>query len=161
MNITVSKIERANYDNLVSIYERQRQYHYNIAEQQYKGDFEKVSIEDFKRYTKSANELVLVVEDEDRQESDYIGFLAIHEMRIYEEDIAFIDDLFVDKEYRCNNIGILLLQNAISWVREIGLKRIYVQVIKGNESALRFYERYDFHLQKCNNQVYQLYRDLD
>ena len=55
-----------------------------------------------------------------------------------------VDSLFVDEAYRGHGIGSALLGRAMQWFAERGTKSVIVEVIAGNDEAVRFYERRGF-----------------
>jgi ribosomal protein S18 acetylase RimI-like enzyme len=55
-----------------------------------------------------------------------------------------IDSIFVESDYRRNGIGDHLINSALGWLKEQGVKKIIVQVMVGNEEAQPFYNRHGF-----------------
>jgi len=55
-----------------------------------------------------------------------------------------IDSIFVADEYRHHGMGKVLMAHAMDWLKALGAAPIVVDVLAGNEEALRFYEQFDF-----------------
>lgn len=60
----------------------------------------------------------------------------------------YIDDLCVDEQYRGRHIGTLLCEYAVNYAKENGFDNITLNVWANNESALKFYEKFGFAVQK-------------
>jgi ribosomal protein S18 acetylase RimI-like enzyme len=55
----------------------------------------------------------------------------------------YLEDIIVTTEYRCRGIGKMLMDKPIEEAREKGFKLITWQVLEWNESAIRFYKKYN------------------
>ena len=60
------------------------------------------------------------------------------------KDILFVDDLIVNKDYRRNGIGKLLLQNATNYAIDKNCETIELVSYITNENSHRFYESNGF-----------------
>lgn len=60
----------------------------------------------------------------------------------------YIDDLCVDEQYRGRHIGTLLCEYAVNFARKSGFDNITLNVWEKNTSALKFYEKFGFGVQK-------------
>lgn len=56
-------------------------------------------------------------------------------------NILFVDDLIVNKDYRSKGIGNLLLQNAINYAKEKKCETIELKSYISNEKSHKFYEK--------------------
>jgi GNAT superfamily N-acetyltransferase len=74
----------------------------------------------------------LVVDDE-REIRGYVGLTAQDE-----HGIAWVGDLVVDRVWRRQGLGTMLLQAAVQWSRENDLRRLVVEVPTKNYPAIRF-----------------------
>ncbi|WP_263382784.1 GNAT family N-acetyltransferase [Granulicella arctica] len=61
---------------------------------------------------------------------------------------AWIDDLWVLREYRGRGIGKLLLEHAEAEIAARGSDVMRLRVVKSNTNAVRFYERYGWHVER-------------
>jgi putative acetyltransferase len=52
--------------------------------------------------------------------------------------------LMVDAEHRRRGIGRILLEEAVAWAREAGVRKLELHVFPWNEPALRLYESFGF-----------------
>jgi diamine N-acetyltransferase len=64
---------------------------------------------------------------------------------ISEDRVGEIDSLFVDDGYRGRGVGTELTRRAIAWLDEMKVAAKVVSVLSGNDEALAFYQRFDFH----------------
>jgi GNAT superfamily N-acetyltransferase len=53
--------------------------------------------------------------------------------------VGIVEDVIVDKRFRCRNIGTLLIERIIAWSREQGLSRLQLLADRENHQALNFY----------------------
>ncbi|MBN1267122.1 MAG: GNAT family N-acetyltransferase [Anaerolineales bacterium] len=58
--------------------------------------------------------------------------------------IGEIDSLYIQKEYRGDNLGRKLTEKALSWLNKFECDEIYVYVAEGTEPVLPFYETLGF-----------------
>ncbi|MCL5008597.1 MAG: GNAT family N-acetyltransferase [Candidatus Marsarchaeota archaeon] len=79
-----------------------------------------------------------------------VGFTIALALKPYGEEAAIfkrpqkrgeITDIYIDSEYRGNNIGARLMETAESYLKEIGCKEIIVGVFAPNKNAREFYKR--------------------
>ena len=55
-----------------------------------------------------------------------------------------VDSIFVDEMHRGSGVGYHLMDLAMQWLMKMQASPIVVDVLAGNEGALRFYERFKF-----------------
>ncbi len=67
----------------------------------------------------------------------YPGFSTWTGRRLY------LEDIYVEPEYRRSGIGKLLFKALIERTHELGFRGMDWQVVDWNESAIRFYEHYE------------------
>ncbi|MDO8498089.1 MAG: GNAT family N-acetyltransferase [bacterium] len=58
--------------------------------------------------------------------------------------VADLENLVVDGKFRSQGIGKELVDSFTSWAKEIGAKRISVNIFSGNEKGMKFYKREGF-----------------
>lgn len=79
-------------------------------------------------------------------ESSPIGYLAIcigYSLELGGND-AFIDEVYVQPEYRGRGLGGRLLQQAVALAPELGIRALHLEVDRGNEPAQRLYAALEF-----------------
>jgi len=95
-----------------------------------------------KVYNNEDNKLFVAVDNE------IIGYIFIkisnpvQNAELYKE--AFIDAIYVDENNRNKGIASSLLEKAKEYSKEIGAKKISINVIKDNEVALKLYYKLGF-----------------
>lgn len=53
--------------------------------------------------------------------------------------VGLVEDVIVDRRFRCRNVGTLLIEGIIAWSREQGLTRLQLLADRENHLALNFY----------------------
>ncbi len=71
----------------------------------------------------------------------YVGFCLTTLDRAGE---GSIDSFLVADEYRGKGIGVRLFQQALDWLDAEGAADVKLNVLPGNEKAIRFYHRFGF-----------------
>jgi RimJ/RimL family protein N-acetyltransferase len=102
------------------------------------------TVNDERRYLRAIrrypNAAVFVAEDE----GAIVGRLSIardqHPASAHVADLG----LMVAASHRRRGIGTGLLDAAVAWARESGVKKLELHVFPWNEAAIRLYERYGF-----------------
>ena len=77
----------------------------------------------------------------DKDINELVGYCV---STISKDHIGEVDSIFVEEYCRRMGIGDNLMKRAIAWMREKSVSRIVVEVITGNDDALKFYGRYGF-----------------
>jgi RimJ/RimL family protein N-acetyltransferase len=102
------------------------------------------SLADERRYLKSvqrnADAAVFVAEED----GHVVGRLSLardpHPASRHVADLG----LMVDAGYRRRGIGRILLEEAVEWARDSGIRKLELHVFPWNEPALRLYESFGF-----------------
>lgn len=75
-------------------------------------------------------------------------FVAVEDGKVRENDpvllddrTLYIDDLCVDEACRGKHVGQALYDHTLAYAREIGCRRVTLNVWCGNDSAMHFYEK--------------------
>jgi ribosomal protein S18 acetylase RimI-like enzyme len=116
-----------------------RRHHGELAPQWAPG-FAKTTFADRRRNVlgKSGGGLLVMLAVHDKAD---VGYCLV---TISAENRAEIDSLFVMAEYRNRGLGAMMMSRALAWLESRRVASIAVEVITGNDSAQRFYERYGF-----------------
>lgn len=82
----------------------------------------------------------------DEQTGQAIGYIVIAYGFSFEFGgrEAFVDEVFVKKEYRGRGLGSLLIRHAIEATKSIGIRGVRLETTPTNAGALRLYERLGF-----------------
>lgn len=70
------------------------------------------------------------------------------------QELLWVTNLAVDKEYRRRGIGSALVRHARQWAREQGLLGVLVEAATKNYPAVHFYEKLGFRFCGFNDQYY-------
>lgn len=60
---------------------------------------------------------------------------------LLDDRTLYIDDLCVDEACRGKHVGQALYDHTLAYARQIGCRRVTLNVWCGNDSAMRFYEK--------------------
>jgi ribosomal protein S18 acetylase RimI-like enzyme len=89
---------------------------------------------------------------EDKQTSQLVALLDVEHERW--RDTATIWNILVDRAYRRRGLGRELIQRAIDWAREQGLRAIMLETQTNNLAAYRFYQAMGFELCGLDDHFY-------
>lgn len=90
----------------------------------------------FKEELKSENSYFIIA----KSNNEIVGFAGLKVI----VDEADIMNIVVKKNFRCQNIGSILLENLISYAMDKNLKTITLEVNEHNLSAIRLYDKFNF-----------------
>lgn len=94
----------------------------------------------FRERIKEENGFALVVEDD-----EVVGYAVggIREAESYRDDldIAELETMYVELEYRSQGIGTKFMEEFEEWAEEQNADRIRVEVTSQNEKGISFYEK--------------------
>ncbi len=84
----------------------------------------------------------IIAEDEGKA----IGYLAAAQKHIDYRNSKYleIENMGVIPEYRSNGIGKLLIDECVTWAKENGYQKIFVNTYIANEKAISFYKKNGF-----------------
>lgn len=91
---------------------------------------------------KSENGVLKIEIAKDENNSQYIGYCI---SSISNDNIGEVDSIYLDEKYRSSGIGAHLMERALNWMDEKGVKDKKIVVAVGNEELLSFYEKFDFY----------------
>ena len=75
---------------------------------------------------------------------DIIGFTVVEIQEDGAEPFGMVCDVLVDESLRCGGVGTALLQTALGWFREMGIKDIYLESGLNNHAAHEYFMRRGF-----------------
>lgn len=58
--------------------------------------------------------------------------------------VAALTAMWVDPRFRRQGVGGLLVQRVVDWAQQTGYEQIFLWVVRGNEAAVKLYERNGF-----------------
>jgi ribosomal protein S18 acetylase RimI-like enzyme len=100
-----------------------------------------------------AGSTILVAEKKNK----IAGFIWITFVQYGISKIGYIEELYIDKEWRRKKIGTHLVNKAIAYLKQLKTDVVFVSVSLEKKEALKFYERLRFG--KCKG--YWLYKKLN
>lgn len=137
--IEIVEIKLEDYSMLKDILQEQQLFHFNLNGP-YKERFLEINEKNFQEYmSRKYKSITLAGIIEDK----IIGFTSAY---INKHNEAFIEDLFVNDEYRNNLIGTELLKELLNWLKDNNANTIDVHISIGNEKVLDFYKKFGFKL---------------
>lgn len=90
----------------------------------------------FKQELNSENSYFIVA----KTDNEIVGFAGLKVIL----DEADIMNIVVKKTFRHNGIGSILLENLISYARNLNLKNVTLEVNEHNLSAIKLYDKFNF-----------------
>ena len=145
-NIHIRKATRADFDAICRIFEQGDQHHENLLPKYFSVVEKARSLASINSFIESYSaEFFLALRGD-----LLIGILNLQESQMPKQaffkasKFALIDSIVVDKNFRKQNIGSLLLQEAKSWASERQLSDIQLVVWEANEPAINFYTKHGF-----------------
>ena len=70
-----------------------------------------------------------------------------------QDDAGELDSIFVEAEYRGQDIGYRLARDGVDWLKTKGCRHIDVMVAEGNEDVFPFYEKLGFRVRATVLQI--------
>ena len=101
-------------------------------------------IESLKKRIRKRNTIFLVATNEENEIIGFIDGLLWDDAWYYNELVAFLDHICVDKKYRNNGYATKLLNEFEKIVKEKGAKYIRLLAFHHNMSAVSFYQKNGF-----------------
>ena len=75
---------------------------------------------------------------------DIIGFTVAEIQEDGAEPFGMVCDVLADESLRCGGVGTALLQTALGWFKEMGIKDIYLESGLNNHAAHEYFMRRGF-----------------
>ena len=75
---------------------------------------------------------------------DIIGFTVAEIQEDGADPFGMVCDVLVDESLRCGGVGTALLQTALGWFKEMGIKDIYLESGLNNHAAHEYFMRRGF-----------------
>lgn len=145
------RIYELEFPMLIDLVRKQQLFHYNL-DTEHNQRFLKVGIKEFTEYMTEEPDYICFVMFE---KEEPIGFVAC---TISEDNIAFIEDVFVDDTARNLGIGYTLMNRLIKELEIKNVASTKVHVTKNNESVFKFYGKFDFSFESRDDTGYVLVR---
>ena len=98
---------------------------------------------------KTANSSFFVAEYEGR----VVGLVTMDGGTIRATQHSAVLGILVDKDYRGQGIGKLLMEQAIAWARSADIQRIELNVFATNEGAVALYKQFGFEIEGRRRKV--------
>lgn len=135
--IIIEEVKISEYGRLKDIINKQQLYHYNLNGP-YKERFLKINEINFQQYMSKKNKFITYAAI---QGNRIIGFASAN---INNHNEGYVEDLFIEEQYRNNSIGKILFKTLLDWLKENFAETVEVHISSGNESVIEFYEKYGF-----------------
>lgn len=97
-------------------------------------------IKEFNEFTSSKNKFILLI----KEDKKIIGYLTGSLIKNIYQKFSYIDDIFINKNFRRKSYAKALLKNFIKIQKSKGVKKIRIGVRMNNKKALAFYRKMDF-----------------
>lgn len=129
--------------------------HHQVRPDMFRDDGRKFDAEDLKRFLADPMRPILAAELDGQLVGYAMCILQITEndTAAYDRKVLYLDDLCVDAPCRGKNVASVLYNHVLDYAREIGCNAVTLHVWKGNDRAMRFYEKQGMQVQKIGMEV--------
>lgn len=87
------------------------------------------------------------------------GFIAYYS-NDPKKEMSFLTMLLIDKKYRKEGIGSLLLKTSILDINSRGIDVYHLEVLRSNKRAVLFYESHGFKIEKIHSEKLKMVREI-
>ncbi len=129
-----------------SLYLQEEEYHRERYPQYFREMAEVIAEKELEKEITEPDSLYLVT----LKEKKVIGFIYLKKT-LFSKDPPFkpveyisIEDCVVEEQYRRQGVATSLIKAADSWAKQMGIKRMQLQVWANNEAAIRLYRKIGF-----------------
>ena len=134
-------------DDIMKLLLQVHRVHSSIRSDIFKVGSTKYSADELKGIIADKNSPIVVAVDKDDRVLGY-SFLQIVEIKnnrsLVDTKYIYIDDLCVDEGSRGKGIAKSILEEVKNYSKKLGCNSLRLNVWKGNDNALRFYEKMGF-----------------
>jgi diamine N-acetyltransferase len=145
MNNTIEYIEtdQSGLDSIGFLWEKLNEHH-RIRSHYYAGHFTRMTFEIRKKglLEKAQKGQLRIDIAKDKQTENVIGYCI---SSITEDKQGEIESIFIESDYRRQNIGDVFMKKALKWMNSFSVAKIIIEVGAGNEEVFGFYARYNFY----------------
>jgi ribosomal protein S18 acetylase RimI-like enzyme len=140
MSISIIECDISEILLIKSLWEGLREYHASLSEKASSSKtFEQRERELKEKVIDGGQIQILIAFDEANQ--TYVGYSV---STISKQNVGELDSLFIMEAYRSQGIGELFMNRSMGWFEENNIERMLMYVSYFNESAVRFYKKFDF-----------------
>jgi ribosomal-protein-alanine N-acetyltransferase len=78
---------------------------------------------------------------------DVVGWswLKVHENEFFREGVfGEVNEIYIVPRWRRKGLGRSMMEHALGWMRDKGIRTVRVETATSNEAALKFYKEYGF-----------------
>ena len=142
MNISYKELNNKDIDLIKPLWENLNSHHHELSTH-FPERYKQFTFEERKEeiLKKAKNGILKIDIAKDENNDQYIGYCI---SSISKENIGEVDSIYLDEKYRSFGIGNQLMNRALNWMDEKGVKDKRIVVAIGNEEMLSFYEKFDF-----------------
>ncbi len=142
MYINYIEVDRNEIDIIQPLWEKLRNYHHDLSPH-FAEKYNEITFQERKRelLKKSMGGSLRVEIAKDEDTEWFVGYCV---SSICDKNVGEIDSIYLEDDYRSLGIGNTLMENALNWMDENGVKNKKIVVAVGNEKLISFYEKFDF-----------------
>jgi len=142
MNINYEELNNEDIDLIKPLWKNLNSHHHELSTH-FPERYKQFTFEERKEeiLKKAENGILKIDIAKDENNDQYIGYCI---SSISKENIGEVDSIYLDEKYRSFGIGNQLMNRALNWMDEKGVKDKRIVVAIGNEEMLSFYEKFDF-----------------
>lgn len=132
-------------DQIVELWKYMMTYHQRINEHfaKSRNGHEKFRLF-LKRQIGSGSAVVMIAREQDEIIGFCLGLIMEYPPVFSQRKKGHINDMVVKEEFQGQGVGGNLLEKTLYWFKQVGIENIELDVVTGNESAEKFYQKHGF-----------------
>jgi diamine N-acetyltransferase len=138
MSISIIECELSEISLIKSLWEGLTEYHSSLSGRASNKTFDDRAKELIEKAKDGKIQILLAFDEKNKT---YIGYSV---STISKQNIGELDSLFLLEQYRSQGIGESLMNRSMGWFEENNIDNIRILVSYFNESAVKFYKKFDF-----------------
>ncbi|MBE4909889.1 GNAT family N-acetyltransferase [Bacillus luteolus] len=140
MSISIIECDLSEIVLIKSLWEGLRDYHTSLSEKAATNKTFQQRAKELKEKVKDGGKIQILVAI-DIADQTYVGYSV---STISKQNVGELDSLFILEPYRSQGIGELFMNRSMAWFEENNIERMIMFVSYFNESAMKFYKKFDF-----------------
>ena len=141
--MNICKAENRHISGMIDLLYQVGGVHHDIRPDIFRDGALKYTPEQLAQLLQEADKPIFIAEEADK----VLGY-CFCQVRVYQDSTVltdrkelYIDDLCVDENCRGQHIGTVLYDRAVAYAKSIGCQFLTLNVWRGNDSAMGFYEK--------------------
>ena len=142
MDIIYIELNDDEIDLIKPLWENLKEHHRELSTY-FTGKYEQLTFKERKEQIlkKASNRSLKIDIVKDKENEQFVGYCI---SSIFDK-VGEIDSIYIEKNYRNENIGIQLMKRSLNWMDNMCVKNKKIIIAVGNEELISFYQRFNFY----------------